>query len=419
MTKDSNQDSLPAEPVSDEELVAYLDGELSPNEASKIERCLAEDADLQRRAYELNQSWVLLDCLPDSQPNSKLAESTIELVALQLQQEQKQSLRSRARQFFWPLLGVATLALFGLGVTAANFRQGWRERQFMRTLPLITRYADLRLIDGLPWLEKLAEIDQLIEAGLPLYQEPAFPQEPDGTDDLADWLDGLDPLLRLKLYENFESFQAQAPARQKIIRDVGAMLSQPASVDYAKVLKAYAGLISQIGSAELAQLEADPDLEQRASKIRQVVQRELAIAYANRLSESERFQIQQWANEFMEKHLDYFVELEDPDSEIVLLLDKPTEASIIQPSDIQDLRSRIEPTGRALLDQLDETQMLKTLRLWVYTCSPANRARPQYSAQELRSKFQALPLEIQNRLIYQTGAEVIRSLTELGVPLEE
>jgi hypothetical protein len=68
---------------------------------------------------------------------------------------------------------------------------------------------------------------------------------------------------------------------------------------------------------------------------------------------------------------------------------------------------------------LDETQMLKTLRLWVYTCSPANRARPQYSAQELRSKFQALPLEIQNRLIYQTGAEVIRSLTELGGASDE
>jgi len=400
--------------ISDEDLVAFLDRELLPEQALRIEQRLAVDAELRKRVEDLNQSWELLDCLPESKPDSKLAETTIELVAMKLLEERKQSLKSRLKRYLVPLLGVATLVALGLGAATASLRQSWEERQLLRTLPLITRYPDLKLIDSTEWLDQLAEIDFLIESGLPLYREPMFPPEPNSADALSVWLDELDPLLRLRLYENFESFQAQTPARQELLRDIGAKLTQPAAVDFASVLKAYSGLISQIGSAELAQIEADSNLEQRASKIRQVINRELAIAYAYRLSEQEKFSIRQWSNEFMEKHFDYFVELDDPDSEIVLLLDLPTEESIIQPEDIMELTSRIDPAGRDLLDQLDERQRLKTLRLWVYTCSPANKPRPNYTAHELREQFNALPLEQQNRLIYQPGSQVIKALTDAG-----
>ena len=47
----------------DEELVSYLDGELSPDAAKQVERRLAEDPSYRARLTQLQRAWDLLDSL--------------------------------------------------------------------------------------------------------------------------------------------------------------------------------------------------------------------------------------------------------------------------------------------------------------------------------------------------------------------
>jgi len=49
----------------DEELIsAYLDDELSPEEAARVSRRLMEDPAYQQRLGQLQKAWDLLDTLP-------------------------------------------------------------------------------------------------------------------------------------------------------------------------------------------------------------------------------------------------------------------------------------------------------------------------------------------------------------------
>jgi hypothetical protein len=396
----------------DAQLVAYLDGELSEQESSQLDQQLSADVELQRRLSELQKAWDLLDVLPQPSTNVQLAQSTIELVTMELLEERnRRSWPSLLRRPWWWLVTVS-LACFLLGGAAAGLFHQSSMRRMVQLLPVLTKFSDLSLIDSPEWLEKLAEIERLLEAGLPLYVQNGFPSEPSHQSEIEPWIENLDTNLRVQLSENFEAFQSLPQNRKESIVGLNRMIQSHSNPDYARILQAYSGLVRQIGSAELAQLEADEDLNSRSNKIQQVVYRELAIGYASQLSEQEREGIRQWANQLKESHFEYFFGIEDPDSEIILMLDPPMASSIIEPQEIVELIARISPTGRSLLDRLDEGQRSKALRLWVFTSLLGSRTRPSLTTSQLKEIFNSLPVERQNELIYMSGNEVIKQLKE-------
>ncbi|MFO0455321.1 MAG: anti-sigma factor family protein, partial [Planctomycetota bacterium] len=64
----------------DDELVAYLDGELTAEQSQKIELRLASDPGYRERLRELERTWDLLDELPTGEPTESFTRITIELV---------------------------------------------------------------------------------------------------------------------------------------------------------------------------------------------------------------------------------------------------------------------------------------------------------------------------------------------------
>src|SRR3712207_5478321 len=68
------------DPPAAEELVAYLDGELSPDECRAIEERLAQDADYRSQLRDLDRAWEALDVLPKPTPGDDFARTTMELV---------------------------------------------------------------------------------------------------------------------------------------------------------------------------------------------------------------------------------------------------------------------------------------------------------------------------------------------------
>src|SRR5690606_2215355 len=67
----------------DERLVAYLDGELEPEDRKALEVQLGRDADLRARLRTLQDGWELLDALPLATPSPVLLESTLRMAAIE------------------------------------------------------------------------------------------------------------------------------------------------------------------------------------------------------------------------------------------------------------------------------------------------------------------------------------------------
>src|SRR5436190_2544267 len=110
----TNNPSLAETTSIDEEIVAYLDGELDSESEARVVRKLSEDAAYRARLSQLQHAWDLLDNLRGAEADDEFAASTVAMVAVHAEQESKsQQLRVvRQRSFAW--LGLAAVILISM-----------------------------------------------------------------------------------------------------------------------------------------------------------------------------------------------------------------------------------------------------------------------------------------------------------------
>jgi anti-sigma factor RsiW len=147
--------------VIEEELVAYLDGELTPAEQARVERRLAGDEAYRQKLAQLQRAWDLLDLLQRAEPDAEFTRSTVEMVAIQQEKEAKQEQNAITRkQVLWWLGGGVAIALSAIiGFFVVRYQLEAPERQLLRDLPVIERVDQLRSIESLEFLEKLHEAE--------------------------------------------------------------------------------------------------------------------------------------------------------------------------------------------------------------------------------------------------------------------
>ncbi len=75
----------------DELLTSYLDQELSPEERGSFERRLVDDEPLRKRLAEMRRAWDLLDELPETPFTPNFTQSTLEMVAIDLEKEKERA----------------------------------------------------------------------------------------------------------------------------------------------------------------------------------------------------------------------------------------------------------------------------------------------------------------------------------------
>lgn len=141
----------------DEELVSYLDGELSPDAAQQVERRLAEDASYRARLTQLQRAWDMLDTLQRAEADDDFAHSTVAMVAVQASEEAKsQELRVVQRKsLVWLAVAGGALLAAVLAFSAVQRRLGRENRQLLKDLPVIQRVDEYRNIDSLEFLRAL------------------------------------------------------------------------------------------------------------------------------------------------------------------------------------------------------------------------------------------------------------------------
>jgi anti-sigma factor RsiW len=103
-----------------EDLVAYLDGELDAEAARRLEERLRGDETLRDELHWLEHTWDMLSTLPRTESHPSLAQSTIEMLALETAGDfQRQAARRvQRRRVMW---GAAAAMLFTAGLLGTRW----------------------------------------------------------------------------------------------------------------------------------------------------------------------------------------------------------------------------------------------------------------------------------------------------------
>ena len=222
---------MPDSPNADEqrleEIVAYLDGELSPEESARVEQRLASDESYRQQLQGVERAWKALDELPLPVVDDRFSRTTMQLAvqaAVAEVQEKTAALpiqRRRSRLGTW--LTAAAAAALGVLVV----RLAWQnpERMLLTDLPVIDNVDVYSQVDRPDFLRMLqTELGSQLEelggrAGV----------APDGVDrmhavsqvDLRDeWLSELNPAERTDLRAKFNRFRELPSAERKRLREL-------------------------------------------------------------------------------------------------------------------------------------------------------------------------------------------------------
>src|SRR6478672_9294298 len=135
----TNDNPLAETTAMDEEIVAYLDGELDSVAEAQVVRKLSEDAAYRARLSQLQHAWDLLDNLRGTEADDEFAASTVAMVAVHAEQESKsQQMRVvRQRGLTWlAIVGVVLLSM-SAGYYISHRRVTRNDRILVRDLPVI------------------------------------------------------------------------------------------------------------------------------------------------------------------------------------------------------------------------------------------------------------------------------------------
>ena len=170
MNQSSLQDDAPVDEI-DEQLVAYLDGELPPEEVKLLEQQLGANESLRARLRELQNGWDLLDQLPHASSSNQLLETTIRMAAVDGGPAKVVSTTKPMRpQITRIILLIAlTAACYLIGLSAVRLRGYLEYRKQLRDLPLamhldaFLRSSDLEMMEALAGWEQWQQANQIAD----------------------------------------------------------------------------------------------------------------------------------------------------------------------------------------------------------------------------------------------------------------
>lgn len=143
--------------TADDELVAYLDGELDAEGAARVERRLADDAAYRARLSHLQRTWDMLDTLARAEAGDDFAKSTMEMVAVRAEEDSKtgQMRAVRRRSYAWLAIAATVLLAAVAGYGLATRRLTQPNRELVRDLPVIERIDEYHSADSVEFVQKL------------------------------------------------------------------------------------------------------------------------------------------------------------------------------------------------------------------------------------------------------------------------
>ncbi len=224
--------------VLDEELVAYLDGELEPKAAQRVENLLAGDSEAQKRLNQLASSWDLLDQLPRATVDDLFTRTTVEMVALAAEDEMAKTVAEEPAKQRMRLLGggIAALVAVVVGFVAVALSlpdhndELLHDLRVVRDLEMYRAVGDINLLKQFQTSRMFTEDAPSTTASAGGPEKPAARPSnlslsiPDSMESRRGWVEGLSAADKTELRREFEKFSALSASEQQSLRTLDAEL---------------------------------------------------------------------------------------------------------------------------------------------------------------------------------------------------
>jgi anti-sigma factor RsiW len=216
----------------EEDLVAYLDGELDVDATQRIEERLATDQAVRDELHQLERAWDLLDELPRAELDESFTRSTIEMVAISAEAEAAAEERRRPalRRRQWLVSAGCFLAAMLLGFVAV--RSAWRDpdQALLDELPLLVRLDQYEQVDDVEFLRRMRDQQLLsyVPRRAPADNPPQFPSPTATMEARVEYVSNLEPSQRNVLAGRLARFQSLTPADQARLRQLHKDLTSAA-----------------------------------------------------------------------------------------------------------------------------------------------------------------------------------------------
>lgn len=262
-----------------EQIVAYLDGELSPAEASQVEQQLTDDAQFRQELADIERAWTALDVLPNATVDDRFAQTTMELVVGAAREEVLEKTRAlpvmRRKNLLSKLLLLA--AAVALGMLMMQLLRENPNRLLLSNLPPIeyigiySQFQDVEFLEQLNralgddvWVAELSE-----EA---LTGEVARFHTVADASQRRDWITALDEEDHAALRARYNRFAALSPGEQQRLRDLHtSLISAPDSEKLLRTMLQYQAWLNALPASrqfELRDMELDDRVQEIVTEIR-------------------------------------------------------------------------------------------------------------------------------------------------------
>lgn len=288
----------------DEQLVAYLDGELDPQTRRHIDELLASNADVRRRLQEMERTWELLDELDAAPAGSQFTHTTLEMVAVAARQELADAPRRRWRHTL--AISGGMLAAVVAGFLAVALLTPDPNRALLQDLPVLENLDEYRQTDDIEFLRLLQTAGLFTkdtgEAPVNIETSPdeSLAQRRQRVEDMRP--DEKDRLLRLQ-----ERFVALDESQQQQLRRLDESLHEATdAAELRQIMHRYCEWLKTLPSYTRAELvEMKPADRVESVKIRWQAE---ARNERKRISDKDAAALLQWIREYATRHEAKFVE---------------------------------------------------------------------------------------------------------------
>jgi hypothetical protein len=285
----------------DEELVAYLDGELDAEHARRIEELLGSNAEVRRRVQDMERTWDLLDGLDAAPADGNFTHTTLELVAVAARHEVDQTMaeapRVRRRHFWLAVTALLTAVVVGFLAMAVLWPDP--NRQLLEDLPVLESLDSYRQVDEIEYLHMLEglfpvkDADAMTEAGATTDESLAQRRQR-----IAE----MSPSDHEQLERRLERFAALEPDEQRQLRQLAkAMQEAPDGPQLRQVMRRYCEWLKTLPlytRGELAELKpAD-----RVKAVEKQLNKERNADQAKRLGSKDIEALRKWMNAYVVEH---------------------------------------------------------------------------------------------------------------------
>jgi hypothetical protein len=259
--RDLNDREAPDRELPDRELlVAYLDGELDADQARQVEQLISRDSRAERELKQLERVWSLLDRLPRAEVGPSFTQSTVEMVALAVEDDLRGAERKGpARNAAWSAAFVAACLL---GFVGARL---WPDpnRQLLRDLPVIDHVEAYRQTPQIDFLRELARSGAFDGEAVETFAAASIEERRKRFDSLSS--EQKEDLQRK--YERFSHLPADEQDRLRKLE--AAVASDNDAVQLSATLARFQQWLEQLPGVERAELMA-LDGEQRLQRVKRL-----------------------------------------------------------------------------------------------------------------------------------------------------